>query len=443
MLHLEQAVFTSAQTDHISGYQLVGRSGGLCEEDARELAVQCPSHDSLWSVAHTAGSINFHPLPSGAYCVSRSVVAGQEYSRRGPRVYTHCLIAQQETMTHFGNNPFLVLRAATAAAPLPVYDQVPSRLEPLELSGRAAVVDQMLLARLAVTMGPRWMGTLVQAALDSACLALTGLDSVEPLVAGLMSCLPPECRGEYSFATCLKPSLQRPFRILGLPGSAHSLREYQRRYNLTVLDLSAPPPEEISPLSGWGRLIEKVLDSGQIAFLATQLSKRRFELSGSDLPALGLQLLEDLDTSILGGEPAEKRLDITELPHGDGLHPRLQRAHASHSAAEAEKASRPPRPEGPSRHLAPESAEVLQQLESLDDAVFEAIGGTAGALEKLKVLWPNVRSELGETLLAESQEQYLRYALSIWEEYVASSNTRNPSKAVQALDVLCVLFDRL
>ena len=47
---------------------------------------------------------------------------------------------------------------------------------------------------------------------------------------------------------------------------------------------------------------------------------------------------------------------------------------------------------------------------------------------------------LGEDLLIESREQYLRYALSVWEECVDAGSIRNPTRAIQALDVLCLLF---
>ena len=44
------------------------------------------------------------------------------------------------------------------------------------------------------------------------------------------------------------------------------------------------------------------------------------------------------------------------------------------------------------------------------------------------------------TMLAESREQYLRYALSIWTECTQEGEIRNPTRAIQALDVLCLLF---
>ena len=44
-------------------------------------------------------------------------------------------------------------------------------------------------------------------------------------------------------------------------------------------------------------------------------------------------------------------------------------------------------------------------------------------------------------LVEQSREQYLRCALSIWGECVASDGKR-PERAVSAIDVLCVLFEQ-
>ena len=88
----------------------------------------------------------------------------------------------------------------------------------------------------------------------------------------------------------------------------------------------------------------------------------------------------------------------------------------------------------------PNSPEVLERLEYLDDLVYEAIGGQAELLGQLRAAWPKLANELGEELLAESREQYLRYALSIWEECAQADGVRQPTRAIRALDVLCLLF---
>ena len=92
--------------------------------------------------------------------------------------------------------------------------------------------------------------------------------------------------------------------------------------------------------------------------------------------------------------------------------------------------------------LHPDDPKVLGKLEQLDDLVYDAIAGRSVAMDQLKAFWPEVRDDLGDQLLAESQEQYLRYALSTWVESIAPEAIRDPGRAVQSLEVLCVLFDQ-
>jgi len=448
MLDVEQAVFTSAETDRSAGYQVVAKSSGVAEADARELAVWGPSHDSMLESETEAVSLNFHPLPSGAFCISRTTPAGWEYSGRGGhRVYTHCLIVAPEILARFSNNPFSLMKAALVGGMFDVHAQVPARLEPVRLTGGAAPVDQNLLARLAANPGPQRIATLVQSALDSDCVAVSGTPSASELIAGLFSCLPPQCRTELSFSTGLKFSSRRPFRIVALTDDPAEQRWVAHQGNVTVLQLSpespvTPVPVAPVPIDGWARLIDRVLSAGRTSFLSTQLSKRRFQLTPEDLPALGLQLLEEFDASALRTDHAD---ESSRRPGPVPVDPEgLQTAHAAHRSFE--KSVKAPTAEktdslAPSKTLAPATPEALEKLEVLDDLVYEAIGGQISALERLGEFWPQVLAELGDDLVADSREQYLRYALSIWEDWTDPGSTRNPTRAVLALDVLCVLFD--
>ena len=503
MSHIEQAVFTSAETDRSLGYQVVGRSPGLREEDAQALAIWGPSHDSLLDLSPEAESYNFHPLPSGAFCVSRTTPAGWEYSGRGGhRVYTQCLIVQPELLARFANNPFALLRAALASGMLEVHEHVPSRLDPLQLSGRASPVDQSLLARLAANPGSQRMANLVQAALDlmqtdagTARLAVAGSPSAAQLLAGLFNCLPVESRTAFSFCTGLKYSSRRPFRIQALSDDPAERRWVAHQPNVTMVELYHDSPIEPLPWEGWAQLINRVLASGRTTFLATQLSKRRFDLTPDDLAALGLQLLEDFEASALRHDhgdsdltettsdevtsaesdldrpfvdPVDMLADPTDLntqpesldttndtARPGGASPDYQQAHAAHqqfakstssaipSSGTGSSAKASSRVVAPSKNLGTASPQVLEKLELLDDLVYEALSGQTTALNRLEVLWPEIRSKLDDELLAESREQYLQYALSIWENCVNDSGVRAPARAVQALDVLCVLFDEV
>ena len=471
-MNIEQAIFTSAKTAHAVGYQVVSHSPGVHQIDARELAAWCPSHDSLLQQGPDAQSLNFHPLPSGAFCVSRTVPAGLEYSGRGGmRVYTHCLIVPAEVFARFANNPFEIQRMALSAGAMEIRDPVPTRLEPLPLSGKAAVVDQSLLAALSDRLGPSSVGVFVQAALDALCLAVAGGPSTEILFAGLFSCLPPACRLEFSFSTGLKYSGRRPFRLIALPHDPGERRWLLHQNNVAVLDLTGDKNPPSIPIDGWAQFIERVLASGGEAFLAAQLCKRRANLKPDDLHALGLQLLEELDAAAfaspspdfrptiaspdstddnaqLQAPPREENLPADDIGPpkncADGEKP-IQKAHAPHRQFQKTQAQSQNQPAAlaldvPSAHLAAESPEMLEKLELLDDLVYDAISGRPGALEQLRSLWPVLRDELDYQMLAESREQYLRYALTIWESCVDDNNIRNPAKAIPALDVLCLLF---
>ena len=470
MTSVEQAIFTSAKTDRAVGYQVIAHSPGLNKDDVRELAVWCPSHDSLLQSGAEAVSLNFHPLPSGSYCVSRTVPAGWEYSGRGGvRVYTHCLIVPAQVMARFADNPFAILHAALAAGAMEIRNPLPTRLESQPLVGGATPVDQTLLVRLSSIPGPRAMAILVQAALDAACLAVISVQAPSELFLGLMNCLPPACRRLISFSTGLKFSLRRPFHLIALSGDPSEQRWMSHQNNVTVLDLTGRNPLPSIPIDGWAQFIERALTTGQTSFLAAELSKRRFDLSLEDLPVLGLQLLEELEASTFydTGRASAPTTDENDnlglciansrgkqIPTDDSSRSadssrnlqETKQPHAAHSRfgktqIQAQNKAARLATNAPSLCLNNELPEVQEKLELLDDLVYDAISCRPGALNQLQAEWPAIRSELGEQMLAESREQYLRYALTIWEKCVEEGSIRNPSQAIQALDVLCLLFE--
>ena len=434
MKPVEQAIFALLDTNRSAGYQVVANSVGVCAADVQELAVWGPTYDSLIDMGPDGESFNFHPLPSGAHCISRTVEAGWEREGGRQRVFTHCLIVPPEVLVRFGNNPFALIRAATKQGVWQDH-RVPSTwLEPLELTGGAAAVDEALLGELALDPGPEGVAALVQAARDAVCLAVTGSSRPAQLIAGLFSCLPPGCRLEFSFSTGLKFSPRRPFRIVALSGDPAERLWVGGCPNVAVLELDKAAAAGSKPLDGWTRLIEQTLSTGQIPFFAAQLSKRRFDLTLDDLPVLGLQLLEDLDALEFGGVRGPSKLPENGSARAG------QRAHCAHRQFDKSAKAATTTTMAPTISHDTTSPQVLERLECLDDLVYEAIGGRTSAMEELQATWPKVLAELGEDLLSESREQYLRYALSVWQECVDKDGIRNPTRAIQALDVLCLLF---
>jgi hypothetical protein len=61
-------------------------------------------------------------------------------------------------------------------------------------------------------------------------------------------------------------------------------------------------------------------------------------------------------------------------------------------------------------------------------------------MTQLRAAWPKLLGELDENLLNQSREQYLRYALTIWQSCTDPDGLRHPAAAIRATEVLCLLF---
>jgi hypothetical protein len=272
---------------------------------------------------------------------------------------------------------------------------------------------------------------LVQAALTNVCLAVRGSVATARLICGLIDCLPVDCRTAVSFSTGLRFSTRRPFDWIALPEDAAQQRWLGHRPGLAELDLSHTPSSPNLLVHAWARLIHRALSSGSFAFLAQEVMKSRADFTLADLPALGLQLLDDFD-AVTGEKPQA----ITSR-QAHAAHRQFQKSAAPGAEPQASLIC------GPSEIIDGESPEVVERLETLDDVVFDAIQGKPAALASLEKLWPAVKRELGDSLLAESREQYIRYALSVWREPANIEGNQDPVRAVHALEVLCVLFDEV
>jgi hypothetical protein len=485
-LLIEQAIFTSLRSGRRDGYQLAAHSRGIDAADLRELALWGPSHDSLLDAG--ADSVNFHPLPSGAFCVSKTTLAGEEYSGRGERTYTQCLVVPLDVLYRFGNNPFAIVTAALAQGALRVHERVPDAVEPFTLPGKCAAVDQTLLAQLCAQPGNSWLCAVVQAALSSTSLALVAGRLGYKLIAGLVNCLPVECRTAFSFTTGLKHSPRRPFRVFALNCDQAEQRRLQRQFDVTVLETSGEPPRYVAADTPWSGFVRAAIAAGKTSFLARQLALSRPNLTLADLPRLGDELLASLmssngppvDSSAAdrgGQRPPAKTAEpraadgprVGALPHDDqSVWPELQigdpgqgecvaaatfeafddvhRTDSPHARFERAKASPTTMPRGdagddPAQVLGAACPAMIEKLEQLDDMVFEAIAGKQGAIEQLQRLWPEVLAKVGPDLVEESREQYLRHALRVWRDCVEGDQIRNAALANAAIGVVCLLFN--
>jgi hypothetical protein len=459
---IEQAIFTSAESSSGDGYRLVAKSAGVRADEAQELLTWGPSHDSLFEDGRTAMSVNFHPLASGRFCVGRSSHAGAEYSRRGGlRVYTQFLVLAADDLARFANNPFAVLRAATAQGRMQPFERIPPSLEPIRLAGKTPAVDQALLAETTNTLGLEAVLQCVDVLLSSDRLVLIANRDRQQLLAAVLNCLPVECRREFSFTTGLKPSPRRPFRILT---SDQELPEFRRlgRDSKTLVHQVGDTRSTVQP-TPWGRYLRAVLKGGTHT-LATHLAIERTTLRLPQLQNLADSLLRQLESperpAVFQPAPGEPR----------GVFPRLAKVGATDAAASRPGIDRLLAGQGASRTARPRiepsksdtrtrssntmiraadndwsaasqpASRTVEALELLDDTVFAALSGSETALDRLKQLWPTTLAKLGPSQLNESREHYIRRALATYRKCNSEPDKQDAARAQHAIEVVCALF---
>jgi hypothetical protein len=211
----DQAIFTSLPRRGKTGYHLVARSPGVSDADANTLATWSPSHGSLIVDASNHTSVNFHPLPSGRYALSRTCEGLGEYSGRGGRqLYTHTLIVDDKTLRQAGNHPITVYRDAMALGYFRYHPEPESTLPAVPLSSLYMVRDDAYWTERAGALGISSPGPLVEKMTSGKTVELTYGGDRTLLAECQIGLLPFDVRPRLSFATSLRPSMVRPFQLV-------------------------------------------------------------------------------------------------------------------------------------------------------------------------------------------------------------------------------------
>ena len=336
--------------------------------------------------------------------------------------------------------------------------KIPRTLPSFVLRGKASPVDRRLLGKMVAEIGPERLSAFLEAASHHDPLAVVTPVVARNLMDGLLNCLPVICRPSFSFATGLKPSPRRPFRMQFYPKETSDLRNVLRPTKSTVFDLEAA--QEPSVDGGWAHVVMTAIVKKQFGLLAEELSRTIDDGDGVDFGECVSRLQQRLQDGIelpsddrrprrSDGEwesrPARSRSISRTTPlectpakatrRGDAPHLRLVSCAESQALAEDDLHT------DPAQQLGVDRPEVIEQLELLDDTVFEAIAGKPTALELLKTLWPQTLALLGMEKLEESKEQYLRHAQEVWEHCATSDGVRKSGQSLAALSVMSVLLD--
>jgi hypothetical protein len=217
----EQAIFTSLPRRGMSGYHLVARSPGVSDAEADALTTWSPSHGALIVDDANRTGVSFHSLPSKRYALSRTCEGPGEYSGRGGRqLYTHTLIVDDGTLRRAENQPFALIRDAMALGYLRYRPEPETTLRPVELSSIYTVMGPSDWSEHARELGLSSLGPMVEKLMSGQAVTLAYPGDRMLLAECLIGLVPPESRPRVSFATSLRPSMVRPFRLVLIDATA-------------------------------------------------------------------------------------------------------------------------------------------------------------------------------------------------------------------------------
>ncbi len=289
-------------------------SRGIDEADLSEICQWSGKSGDLVSEAPMAHSWNFHPLPTGSFCLSRTNRAALLFPKADPsQVFTHGILIPQSLLKDYANNVMLLARHLEKLgfwrAGLEVTRQLLSAseseprkrenssaeerslpvLRTLTMDGGADAVRLNSLNAFVRTTGIRRFCSILDQVLGNFSTIVTGNAVPEMLLEALLDALPIGCRLEISFSTGLRFSPDRFFRVVFVGNSLDEQKKIQHEFALPMISstsISLMQDQLLPALQNrWAMFIatlfeqNKEMEWGEIAVLdethsLSELSKR-------------------------------------------------------------------------------------------------------------------------------------------------------------------------
>jgi|GEM_PF-2189063 len=289
-------------------------SRGIDEADLSEICQWSGKSGDLVSEAPMAHSWNFHPLPTGSFCLSRTNRAALLFPKADPsQVFTHGILIPQSLLKDYANNVMLLARHLEKLgfwrAGLEVTRQLLSAseseprkrenssaeerslpvLRTLTMDGGADAVRLNSLNAFVRTTGIRRFCSILDQVLGNFSTIVTGNAVPEMLLEALLDALPIGCRLEISFSTGLRFSPDRFFRVVFVGNSLDEQKKIQHEFTLPMISstsISLMQDQLLPALQNrWAMFIatlfeqNKEMEWGEIAVLdethsLSELSKR-------------------------------------------------------------------------------------------------------------------------------------------------------------------------
>ncbi len=321
----------------------------------------------------------------------------------------------RSTYAAFGYHPIQFLdQALLATEGQPVGDQ----LEPLHIDAAGELSIERHLARAIERWTLRQIAVLLDSVLVGPQVAAIINERPRSVVSALYSLLPPACRADLTCSGLTDSSAFR-FDALFLTEDAACWSSLLEAGGISIYDWSSDMPITTDLIHPWSQLAVRDLRAGCIREWFDYMGVLPADLTFDDLKPLAQTALIESRETALDFEFDAIAINSTvdefcfQQDVGSDCSPRRKGA------------------------LDLSREEVLEQLDRLDDAAFDAIAGSDGGLSRLEELWPQIKSQLSANLVEESREQYVRL---IVDQCLQQQQSGAIATKAAVIDVLKLLF---
>jgi hypothetical protein len=214
LIEIDRAMFGSSQRGAVEGYQLLCWSDGVDSQTGKELCQWAPTR--LVSSAADRWTVQLFYSSSGRPCISRTFLAGHEYSRRGGRnVISAFVILESEQWELHRRDALAVFNLAMALGYLrSIEGGAQNPLPKLAFPVTAPLSSEDLYElHPQAECGNFPLDEIADRLSEGDRIALVGASNPVQLVGQLVARLSREARQNFTFTTGLPLSIHRPFQL--------------------------------------------------------------------------------------------------------------------------------------------------------------------------------------------------------------------------------------
>lgn len=419
-------------------------------------------------------SWNFHPLPSGAFCISRTL--SFPYITRHDS-FTHGLIIPPNLLLNFANNPVLLIehleklgfwqagvevlqqllgffqengtKKSEAFSCTKIGGKKYPVLRMISVEGNREAVRAEGLRRMGEKLGVRKLAVILDAVLENVTTVITGEVPPLRLLKTIFDLLPVNCRPEFSFTTRTKFTQNHPYRIIFTGEDFSEQKHLHQKFHLPQISATKKSDEDFAARlphlkNRWSMFMKAILQQKWEQKWREILILEPSPCEMDELPSLARQYFKKLglraiyeksekNPSVFSSEMKNEKTSEVPVKNKNG---KLSEEISENSENDEERFFS----FNFSHFYQKMDKTVSSAAEESIKAYFSAIsGGAVGnplAVERMAAIRETLLKNMPEDEREDFSEKLLEIGLCVWNEQKSEFPTRSHHQIEQMTDIL-------